>query len=171
MKKIDVYLARMILIAFMISMGACSHPNKRRAIDDTILKTFKIPYDSYCKITILANLNRIRKESNDDLAKSISLMELQLVTDLAYLNFVISAVPEESDYAKYVMNKIVYGLRNGYIDGGDNINSDNLLVSDTENGFVNVKEIYENVIIPSDQQIEFKEWYRKYFANKNEVSK
>jgi len=132
-------------------------------IEDKDFLLFKAPYDSYCKISLLANLTRIYEENKSmDLVKSVSLIELQLVTDLAYLDYVIKDNPDHQ-YAQYVLNKIIFGFREGYIHGGDNLLSKRLLVNDQKNWHVDMKTIYQNAKIPDEQKLEFGKWYKKYF--------
>jgi hypothetical protein len=82
-------------------------------IDKVDFLTTKMPYDSYCKLSLHANLKRsLRDHESRNSAASIDLLELQLVTDLAYLDYVIKN-EKDNEYAKYIINMIVYGLRGG----------------------------------------------------------
>lgn len=133
-------------------------------ITEKLLTTFKMPYDSYHKLTLLAQLKKL---SENDKSENISLLiastETQLVTDIAYLDFIIKNNQGENEYASYVMNKIIYGIREGYIKGGDEILSENLIVAPDEDVVVNMKSISGNIKIPESQKLEFDRWYKKFF--------
>jgi hypothetical protein len=150
---------KILLFLILLGKSACG----ATTITDKDFLTFKMPYDSYCKLSVHANLKRsLRESKNENTIKSIELVELQLVTDIAYLDFIINSNRDDTDYAKYVLNKIVFGLREGYIAGGENIKSKELLVHDKKEWYVDLDKIYKNVVIPDNQKLEFEKWYSKY---------
>jgi hypothetical protein len=112
-------------------------------------------------LSLHANLKRnLRERESENTTKSIELIELQLVTDIAYLDFVIKN-KDDNEYAKYVLFMIVYGLREGYIIGGDNLKSNNLLVHPDKHWHADIDKIYKSVVIPEKLKLEFEKWYSK----------
>ena len=59
------------------------------AINEKNIALHRVPQSAYSKISILANLKRINNEAKDsNIIKSINLIEMELVNDIAYLDFI-----------------------------------------------------------------------------------
>jgi hypothetical protein len=88
---------------------------------------------------------------------------MDLANDIAYLDYIIKKYPNNSEYSKYVLDKIVVGFREGYFRQVKNLQSENLVVSYEDNSHVNLKEIYENIKVNPKNNEDFKMWFTKYF--------
>lgn len=156
---------------FFIILGLCFagfiSKSNADAIDEKIISTFRLPQNAYSKISVLANLARVGNvENNQDLSKSVNLLEMELVSDIAYLDYIIRKYPDDSEYPKYVLDKIVIGFREGYFRQVKNLQAKNLVISYEENSQVNLKEIYENIKVDPKNEEEFKSWFKRYFPRK-----
>jgi len=151
----------------ILFVAAFNLPVNANEIDDKLISVFRLPQNAYSKISVLACLARLNKNQNTpDLDKSINLLEMELVSDIAYLDYTVKKYPDNSEYPKYVLDKIVVGFREGYFKQTTNLKSENLVVSYENNTHVNLKEIYENIKLDPKNEAEFKKWFEKYFPKK-----
>ena len=135
-----------IFIFIVVFVRFFIHDANADAINEKLISVFRIPQNAYIKISLLACISRENINNNSlDLDKSINLLLMDLANDIAYLDYIIKKYPNNSEYSKYVLDKIVVGFREGYFRQVKNLQSENLVVSYEDNSHVNLKEIYENI--------------------------
>lgn len=151
-----------LVLVFLILV--CFQRLGAEAISDKIIATFRVPQAAYSKISVLSSLARLGENQDiSDLAKSISLLEMELSSDIAYLDYIIHKYPNNSEYPKYVLDKIVVGFREGYFSQTANLKAESLAISYENDSHVNLKKIYENIRVDPAHEKEFKAWFQKFF--------
>jgi hypothetical protein len=151
-------------IFIVISARLFTYDANADAINEKLISVFRIPQNAYIKISLLACISRENANNNSlDLNKSINLLVMDLANDIAYLHYIIKKYPNDSEYPKYVLDKIVVGFREGYFRQVKNLQSENLVVSYEDDSHVNLKEIYENIKVNPKNNKDFKMWFNKYF--------
>jgi hypothetical protein len=153
-----------IFIFIVVFVRFFIHDANADAINEKLISVFRIPQNAYIKISLSACISRENINNNSlDLDKSINLLLMDLANDIAYLDYIIKKYPNNSEYSKYVLDKIVVGFREGYFRQVKNLQSENLVVSYEDNSHVNLKEIYENIKVNPKNNEDFKMWFTKYF--------
>lgn len=157
-KTIVKWMVFLIVVASKIS-GA-----EAPKITDQDVIVFKVPYDSYNRVTTYCMLKK--SKDPEDFKAGLGLLESQIISDIGYLNYIIENHGDRSAYAKYVLCKIVVGIKYGYISVGDSISSKSYMIMDEKEWSVNISEIYNSVIVSEEIKTEFLQWFKKFGVEK-----